>query len=98
MALLEDVLGGWTGGVLVGLGAAVVAPSIFPAAGSILRPVAKTLLKGGLVVTDSVRGVVAEASEHVNDLVAEVRAESDTRANRARAERRAAPSPLHQPH
>ena len=72
--------------------------TIFPAAGSILRPVAKTLLKGGLVVTDSVRGVVAEASEHVNDLVAEVRAESDTRANRARAERRAAPSPLHQPH
>jgi uncharacterized protein DUF5132 len=98
MALLEDVLGGWTGGVLVGLGAAVVGPAIFPAAGSILRPVAKTLVKGGLVVTDGVRGVVAEASEHVNDLVAEVRADNDTRANRTRSERRAAPSPLHQPH
>src|SRR5438128_12206532 len=84
MALLEDVLGGWTGGILVGLGAAVLAPSILPAAGSILRPVAKTLVKGGLVVTDGVKGVVAEASEHVNDLVAEVRAESDTRASRAR--------------
>ena len=95
MALLEDALGGWTGGALLGIGAAVVAPSIIPAAGSILRPVVKVLVRGGLVVTESVRGVVAEASERVTDLVAEVRAESDARSSRGRTERRSTPSSLH---
>ena len=98
MALLEDALGGWTGGALLGIGAAVVAPSIIPAAGSILRPVAKVLVRGGLVVTESVRGVFAEASEHVTDLVAEVRAESDARSSRGRTERRSSPSSLHPQH
>src|SRR5438128_1379025 len=90
MALLEDALGGWTGGALLGIGAAVVAPSIVPAAGSILRPVAKVLVRGGLLVTESVRGVFAEASEHVTDLVAEVRAESDARSSRGRVDAHAA--------
>src|SRR5262249_32652005 len=76
MALLEDVISGWTGGVLVGLGAAVIAPVIVPGAGASLRPVAKTLVKGVLVVADGVKGVIAEATEQVSDLVAEVRAES----------------------
>jgi hypothetical protein len=76
MALLENAFGGWTGGVLVGLGAAVIGPVIVPGAGSTLRPVAKTLVKGVLVVADGVKSVLAEATEQVSDLVAEVRAET----------------------
>jgi hypothetical protein len=76
MALLEGALGGWTGGLLVGLGAAVIAPVIAPGAGTTLRPVAKTLVKGVLVVADGVKSVLAEATEQVSDLVGEVRAES----------------------
>jgi uncharacterized protein DUF5132 len=76
MALLEDALGGWSGGLLVGLGAAVVAPLILPNAGAGVRPIAKALVKGVLVVADGVQGVVAEATEQISDLVAEVRAES----------------------
>jgi hypothetical protein len=99
MALLEDTvggaLGGWTGGLVVGIGTAVVGPSILPSAGSILRPVAKTLIKGGLLVADGVRGIVAEASEQVGDLVAEVRAGSGTKGNRGRIDKRPAPLPLH---
>jgi hypothetical protein len=73
MALLEDVLGGWTGGVLVGLGAAVFAPSIVPLARSVFRPIAKALIKGGLAIGDGLSGVVSETSNGVNGLVAEVK-------------------------
>src|SRR5438128_6966403 len=37
MALLEDALRGWSGGLLVGLGAAVVAPLFLPNAGAGVR-------------------------------------------------------------
>ena len=62
-------------GVLVGFGAGLVAPSLFPDTGSKVRPVAKTVVKGVLAVTEGLRTAVAEATEQVNDLVAEVRAE-----------------------
>jgi len=75
MALLEDTVGGWGGGLLVGIGAALVGPTILNAAGPVVRPVAKTPVKGALMVGDGVRGLVAEATEQVSDLVAEVRAE-----------------------
>ena len=81
MALLEDALGGWTGGVLVGFGAALVVPWVLPAAGSALRPIAKTLIKGTLFVADGLKGVAAEATEQVSDLVAEVQAESAWKEN-----------------
>lgn len=73
MALVEDVLGGWTGGVVVGLGAAVFAPSIVPLARSVIRPVAKTLIKGGLAIGESLGGVVSQTSNGVNGLVAEAK-------------------------
>jgi len=76
MALLEDTLGGWGGGLVIGLGAAVVGPAVVPVAGATLRPVARLLVRGLLAASDGVRSVFAEASEQVTDLVAEVRAES----------------------
>jgi hypothetical protein len=86
MALLEDTLGGWGSTVLIGLGIALAAPILLPAAGAIVRPVAKGLIKGSLFVADSLREgslfvadslreMVAEGGEQVSDLVAEARAE-----------------------
>ena len=75
MALLEDVLGGWGGGIAVGLGAIVVLPAALPVIGSIVRPVARTVVSGTLALADLVSGVVAEGYDQVSDLVAEARAE-----------------------
>lgn len=55
---------------LLGLGVVAVSPLV-PA----LRPVAKTVVAGGLVVTDAVRTNAAIAGEHWMDLVAEAKAE-----------------------
>ena len=74
MALVESLFKGW-GGMLVGFGAGIAAPTLFPDAGSKVRPVAKTVVKGMLAVADGLKTAVAEATEQVNDLVAEVRAE-----------------------
>ena len=78
MALLEDAIGGWGGGFLSGLGAAFILPVVLPAAGGVLRPFAKTLVKGALLITDGAKGIATEATEQFSDLVAEVRAERGT--------------------
>ena len=74
----------------MGLGAALVGPSVLPTAGSVLRPVAKTLVKGALVVADGVKELAADASEQVSDLVAEARAQSSPQEGGARAPKRRA--------
>jgi len=65
-------------GLAIGRGAAVLAPVLVPAVGRVARPVAKTVIKGGLVVYDRAREVVAEAGETVEDLVAEASSEMRT--------------------
>ena len=88
MALLEDVFSGWGPTVLIGVGVALVAPALIPAAGAVVRPVAKELIKGGLLVVDSVRELLAEGQEQLSDLTAEARAEytadATTRSTRGR--------------
>jgi Protein of unknown function (DUF5132) len=75
MALLDDMLKGGLPGVLVGVGVALAAPVLLPAAAAGVRPLAKTLIKGGFLVAATVREVVAEAGEQLSDLVAEVQEE-----------------------
>jgi hypothetical protein len=75
MAWLEDAIGGWSGGILVGLGAILVVPAVLPVLGSVVRPVVSTLVSGGLAIADAVSGVVAEGYDQVSGLVAEARAE-----------------------
>lgn len=75
MALLDNVFNGWGATALVGLGVVVAAPLLFPAAGAVIRPVAKGLIKGGLFVVDSLQEIVAEGSEQLSDLVAAAGAE-----------------------
>ncbi|TMA96008.1 MAG: DUF5132 domain-containing protein [Deltaproteobacteria bacterium] len=88
MALVESLFKGWRG-MLVGFGAGIAAPTLFPDAGSKARPVAKTVVKGVLAVADGLRTAVAEATEQVNDLVAEVRAERAANGNDGGAGERA---------
>jgi Protein of unknown function (DUF5132) len=76
MALLDDMLKGGLPGILVGVGVTLAAPVLLPAAAAGVRPLAKALIKGGLVVATTVREVVAEAGEQLSDLVAEVQEES----------------------
>jgi hypothetical protein len=72
---------GWTG-VAVLVGAAALAPTVWPAVGRAARPAAKSALKAGLVGVEQARERLAELSEAADDLWAEVRHELD-------AERRA---------
>lgn len=65
-------------GLAIGLGAAVLAPVLVPAVGRVARPVAKTVIKGGLVVYERGREVAAELGEAVEDLVAEASSEMRT--------------------
>jgi hypothetical protein len=85
MALLDDTLGSLGTAVLIGVGAALVAPVLFPAAGAVLRPVAKGLIKGGLYLVDAAQEIIAEGSEQLSDLVAEVKAERAAAATSATA-------------
>ena len=86
MALLDDMLKGGLPGMLVGIGVALVAPVLLPAAATGVRPLAKTLIKGGLIVAETVREVVAEAGEQLSDLVAEVQEEGATVTTEQRTE------------
>ncbi len=75
MALLDDVFSGWGTTALIGIGVALAAPALLPAVGTVIRPVAKGLIKGGLYIVDSLQEIVAEGSEQFSDLIAEVKAE-----------------------
>jgi hypothetical protein len=69
--------------LVVGIGAAlavtVLAPVLIPAISTVGRPLAKSLLKAGLMLYEKSREAVAVAGESVEDLVAEIRAEDATR-------------------
>lgn len=69
MAFFEDIFkGDPLTGVVVGIGAVVLAPTV----GRVLRPAAKAVIKGGIVLY---RETLAEVGEAASDLVAEARAE-----------------------
>ena len=79
MALFDNIVEGfgssWVPTVLVGVGVALVAPVVVPALAAGMRPLAKAVLKGGIMVYDKGAEVLAEAGEQLSDLVAEVRSE-----------------------
>jgi hypothetical protein len=70
MALFNDILSGgnWVTGLAIGVGAVVILPLAAP----ILRPLAKTAIKGGILAYQGAAGLI----EGVGDLVAEAVAES----------------------
>jgi hypothetical protein len=79
MALIEDMFkGNLAAGLAIGIGAIIFGPTVIQTMGSILRPAAKTLIKGGMVFY---RETLNEIGEMATDLVAEARAELDKEAS-----------------
>jgi Protein of unknown function (DUF5132) len=72
---VNHLLKGWGPTILIGVGAALLAPVVIPVLGAAVRPVAKGLIRGYLAITEQVREYSAELGEQFGDLVAEVQAE-----------------------
>jgi hypothetical protein len=57
----------------IGIGASIFGPVILPA----VRPIAKSLIKGGLMAYDQGRAAWAELNERTSDMIAEAREEME---------------------
>ena len=75
MALLNLKNGFSLGNIAVGAAVVLLAPMVIPIVGGIVRPFAKAAIKGGLMMYEKGREMVAEAQESVEDLAAEAKAE-----------------------
>ncbi|MDZ8050372.1 MAG: DUF5132 domain-containing protein [Aulosira sp. ZfuVER01] len=62
-------------GIIAGIGAVLLAPIIIPVVAGIGKPLAKKLIKGGIVAYEKSKGAFAELGETWEDMVAEARAE-----------------------
>lgn len=89
MGLFDDGLKSSVPSILVVLGVALAAPIILPAVAAVSRPLAKSLIRGYLVLADTVKEFAAEAGEQISDLMAEVQAESTGPATAAAAPKKA---------
>jgi hypothetical protein len=77
MAAIEDLFKGNLGtGLAVGIGVAVVGPLIAPMIAGVLRPAAKTLIKGGIYAYDRAHEAVAQLNDAAGDMIAEARTEA----------------------
>jgi hypothetical protein len=61
--------------IAIGAGVVLLAPAAIGIVGSILRPVTKAAIKGGMIAYNTARGAIAETAETLGDLTAEARAE-----------------------
>ena len=75
MAWLDILKSGGAKGFLAGVAVAGIAPVVAPKLAAGARPLARTLLKSGIVGYEKGREMAAEAAEAFDDLVAEVRHE-----------------------
>ncbi|MDQ6707593.1 MAG: DUF5132 domain-containing protein [Acidobacteriota bacterium] len=64
-------------GMLIGV-AAMLAPNLLPRIGNALRPFVKGAVRAGYAVVEKTKETVGEASEHMQDIVAEVKSERET--------------------
>lgn len=74
----KDVRNGTTSNLLDGAALVIVSPIVISALLLGLRPVAKTVIKGGLFLTDQVKQCVSAASEGWSEMVAEARSTART--------------------
>ncbi len=68
-----------------GIAAIVLLPVLVPvAAGKLGKPLAKATIKGGIVLYEKGKGVIAEVGETLEDVIAEAKAElAESQAERA---------------
>jgi hypothetical protein len=78
-------------GLVLGV-AAMAAPKYLPKLSSALGPVFKSTVRGTFKLAQKSKEAFAEAHEHVNDIVAEVRAEDADNVTSARAANKARPA------
>ncbi|MBH8554432.1 DUF5132 domain-containing protein [Nostocaceae cyanobacterium CENA357] len=62
-------------GIIAGIGAVLLAPVIIPVMAGIGKPIAKSLIKGGIVAYEKSKGAFAELGETWEDILAEAKAE-----------------------
>jgi hypothetical protein len=62
-------------GVAAGVAATILAPVVVPVMVMAARPLAKSLIKGGVILYEKGREAIAGAGEEMEDLIAEVRSE-----------------------
>ncbi len=62
-------------GIVIGIGALILAPALIPAIGAVVKPVAKAAIKSGLILFEKTRELVAETQETVADMAAEAQSE-----------------------
>ena len=62
-------------GLGIGIGALILAPILGNALAKVGKPLAKRVVKTGIVTYQKSKGVIAEAREAIEDIVAESRAE-----------------------
>ncbi len=77
-------------GLAIGIGAAVLGPTVLPVLASVAKPVVKAAIKGGLVLFEKSKETFAEMGEVVEDLVAEAKSELSEAQERAAAATEAA--------
>jgi hypothetical protein len=80
MAVLDKGLKSAVPSILVVLGVALAAPIVLPAVAAVSRPLAKTLIRGYLTLSDMAKEFAAEAGEQISDLMAEVQSEREATA------------------
>jgi hypothetical protein len=78
MAFLEDMFkGNIVTGLAIGVGAIILAPIMVPAARNVVKPLAKATIKGGMMLYEKGRELIAEGAEVVEDIYVEAKAELD---------------------
>ena len=76
MALLDNGFkGNILTGIAFGIGAAVIAPIIIPILSAAVKPMAKVVIKEGILLYEKGKEMVEETRETIEDLVAEARSE-----------------------
>ena len=63
------------GSLAVGAGVVLLTPVIIPVVGTVLKPVAKAVIKGGLLAYEGAKVSIAETKETLEDLTAEAKSE-----------------------
>jgi hypothetical protein len=72
--------------VAIGAGVVLLAPVVVPVVASVMKPIAKAVIKGGMLAYENARIAIAETSETFEDIAAEARSEiSASRGQAAKA-------------
>ncbi len=76
MGLLENGLKASLGpGIAIGVGAVLFVPSVRSALGGLIRPLAKAVIKSGVLMCQQTGSLFAEVKEDLVDLIEEVKYE-----------------------